>query len=454
MKTVVISLGVAFALSACTSPAPNAPSLPNSQPVSASSAGRAFTARSERSSAPIAHVVIIFQENRTVDNLFQGLPGADTQNYGIDSHGKRVPLHRTSFTWNNDISHSHENFLIECNPQPGDGACRGNGWDLAVTKKPCTDGDCAFGYVPRGEVLPYFEMAKLYAFGDRMFQTNEGPSFPAHQEIVSGTAAAAPQQPQRQIAENGLFDGKGTAGCDSPDASHVPTIPLEPIGAPEGGRLYPCFDRPALPDLIRSGDVSWRYYQCGSGAGLWHAFDAIAHLKNSSDVVDPPQQILSDIAAQKLASISWVTPDDKHSDHTGSRSRSGPSWVAAVVNAIGQSTYWDSTAIIVTWDDWGGWFDHVVPNRRNNYELSFRVPLLIISPYTKKGYVSHVPHEFGSILHFTEKVFGLASLGTTDATSDDLRDAFDFNASPRKFERIAAPAFTPACTPGQEPPID
>jgi phospholipase C len=461
MKTVVIVGGAVFAFSACTSPTFNAPSVPPtsgaSESASAVSAGRSFADGAARGSSPITHVVIIFQENRTVDNLFQGLAGADTQPYGFDSHGNRVSLHRTSLAWDNDISHTHGNFLIECNPTPTNGSCRGNGWDLALTKKRCDAGDCAFAYVPRSEVQPYFDMANQYVFGDRMFQTNEGPSFPAHQEIISGTAAAAPLQPHRQISENPRGGGRvSNGGCDSPNGSHVPTIPLAPIGAPEGGRLYPCFDRPTLPDLIpKSSDISWRYYQCGTGAGLWHAFDAIQHLKGSDNVIARPEQILTDIASHSLASISWVTPDAKHSDHSGFRSRSGPSWVAAVVNAIGQSnTYWNSTAIVVTWDDWGGWFDHANPVRRNNYELSFRVPLLVISPYAKKGYVSHVPHEFGSILHFAEEVFGLKSLGTTDATSDDLRDAFDFSQTPRKFQTISAPAFTSACAGSDDLPDD
>ena len=460
MKTVVIVAVAAFALSACTSPISNAPALPPTSSTSEMAPGASgntqFFERAAPGSMPITHVVIIFQENRTVDNLFQGLRGADTQNYGVDSHGNRIHLHSTSLAWANDISHTHGNFLTECNPTPTNGSCRGNGWDLAITQKRCDPGDCAFAYVPRSEVQPYFDMANQYVFGDRMFQTNEGPSFPAHQEIISGTAAAAPQDPQRQISENAHAGSKLAAGgCDSPSGSHVQTIPVGPIGAPEGGNLYPCFDRPTLADLIpKSSDTSWRYYQCGTGAGVWHAFDAIQHLKDSPNVIAPPEQILADIHANSLASISWLTPDAKHSDHSGFRSRTGPSWVAAVVNAIGESRYWNSTAIVVTWDDWGGWFDHVNPVRRNNYELSFRVPLLIISPYAKKGYVSHVPHEFGSILHFTEEVFGLKSLGTTDATSDDLRDAFDFHQSPRKFQTIGAPAFAPDCGKNASPPDD
>jgi phospholipase C len=92
--------------------------------------------------------------------------------------------------------------------------------------------------------------------------------------------------------------------------------------------------------------------------------------------------------------------------------------------------------ILVTWDDWGGWYDHVRPPQYNSYELGFRVPLIVIGPYAKKGYVSHVQHEFGSLLKFTERVFGLDSLGTTDDRSDNLYDCFNFQQKPRRFVPI------------------
>jgi phospholipase C len=110
-----------------------------------------------------------------------------------------------------------------------------------------------------------------------------------------------------------------------------------------------------------------------------------------------------------------------------------------VVNAIGQSQYWNSTVIFVTWDDWGGWYDHVKPAQYNSYELGLRVPLIVISPYAKTHYVSHVQHEFGSILKFTEETFGLGSLGTTDVRSDDLSDCFNFGQAPQRFIPISAP---------------
>ena len=140
-----------------------------------------------------------------------------------------------------------------------------------------------------------------------------------------------------------------------------------------------------------------------------------------------------------LATVAWVTPTYAASDHAGNTNGTGPAWVASVVNRIGKSKYWNNTAIFIAWDDWGGWYDHVKPPQFNSYELGFRVPLIVISPYTPKGFMSHKQHEFGSILKFTEQALGLGSLGTTDVRADNLSDCFNFSQKPRPFQKIAAP---------------
>jgi phospholipase C len=177
--------------------------------------------------------------------------------------------------------------------------------------------------------------------------------------------------------------------------------------------------------------------------GLWIAPDAIKHIRQEqhyhTEVLAPSSRVLQDILNGDLESVVWVTPDADDSDHAHVADGSGPSWVASVVNAIGLSKYWKDTVILLTWDDWGGWFDHVKPPRYNAYELSFRVPLLVISPYSKRGYVSHRQHEMGSLLKFIEETYGLGSLGTTDVRADDLADFFDFTQRPRKFIPIHAP---------------
>ena len=387
------------------------------------------------SSGKIQHVVIIFQENRTTNDLFNGLNGAYTVRYGINSQGKQVPLQPISLTAPYDISHSHAAFE----------AAYANGWDLEGSRckapKRCPPKDLrAFGYVPEKEVEPYFTMAQDYAFGDEMFQTNEGPSFPAHQYILSGTSTISDGSSLRASENPKIPAGKNTGGCDSPQGSTV--LLIDPYGN-ENQTAYPCFNRNSLIQLIEAQGLSWHYYQDKPGPGLWHGPDAILPVYNSAqfayDVVSPPSQVLSDIDAGKLANVVWVTPTAAASDHAGITDGSGPSWVASIVNQIGKSQYWSDTAIFVTWDDWGGWYDPVSPSEYNSYELGFRVPLLVISPYAKQGYVSHVQHEFGSILKFTEQTFNLGSLGTTDVRADDLSDCFNFSRAARKFVPIPAP---------------
>jgi phospholipase C len=395
----------------------------------------AATATTE-ASAKIHHVVIIFQENRSVDDLFNGFPGADTVRSGLNSSGQRVELRPVSLTAPYDLSHSHTAFETEYANGKLDGFDKDGSRCYSVTI--CSPlGVHAYGYVPRSETAPYFDMAMRYTFADRMFQTNEGPSFPAHQYIVSGTSTISNGSLLR-AAENPFSPAGGNSGgCDSPAGSLV--LLIDPAGN-EGQPVYPCFNRLSLMQLIDSKSLRWRYYQAYIGPGLWEGPDAILRIRESrefsTDVVAPPAMVLTDIAEGRLANVVWVTPTALASDHAEATNGTGPSWVAAVVNAIGESRYWKDTAIFVTWDDWGGWYDHVAPPQYNSYELGFRVPLIVISPYARNHYVSHRQHEFGSILKFTEKVFGLPSLDTTDVRSDDLSDCFDFSKRPTKFQRI------------------
>src|SRR5215469_11284868 len=132
---------------------------------------------------------------------------------------------------------------------------------------------------------------------------------------------------------------------------------------------------------------------------IWTGPNAIEHIRTGpawANVVINQKQVFSDVTAGELPQVSWVIPAGQASDHAGINNGSGPSWVASIVNAIGTSKYWSDTAIFITWDEWGGWYDHVAPQIYDSYEYGFRVPLIVVSPYAKAGYVSHVIHDFGS----------------------------------------------------------
>jgi phospholipase C len=215
--------------------------------------------------------------------------------------------------------------------------------------------------------------------------------------------------------------------------------------------------------LLDANGVTWRYYTPSPGF-IWTGPVAIQHMclpqtingtltctgpTWTDHVIIPQTQVLTDIANGKLAQVSWVIPTGLSSDHDLSSDGSGPSWVASVVNQIGNSAYWSNTAIIITWDDWGGWYDHVAPKVINDgtswgsgYVYGFRVPLIVVSPYAKAGYISHVTHDFGSILKFVETMFTLPTLGYADLAADNLGDCFDLTQSPLTFNQV--PAALPA----------
>ncbi len=157
-------------------------------------------------------------------------------------------------------------------------------------------------------------------------------------------------------------------------------------------------------------------------------------------VISPNWKFITDVRAGKLANFTWITPVCDDSDHVNCPGGYGPSWVSALVNTVGKSKFWDSTAIFIQWDDWGGLYDHVPPPYENYDGLGFRVPLLVISPYAKHHYVSHVQYETASVLRFAEDLFGLGQLAAADKRANSpALDCFDFSQIPRPFVKIKAP---------------
>lgn len=407
----------------------------------------------------IQHVVVIVQENRTTDNLFQDpvliSEGADIASSGMNSKGQTIQLTpidlgtKGSNPQNYDLDHTHPGFVQMYDGGKMDGADKISCGPIANCPP-----NPQFKYVVQSDVAPYFAMAEQYTFGDRMFQTNEGPSFPAHQFLLSGTSA--PTATSNLFAAENPTD-PGIAGCIAPPSELVKLI--DPTGK-ESSSQYPCFEHSTLTDLLEEAGWNWRYYAPSPGS-IWTAPDAIEHICQqqsvngtltcegpewTANVIIPQKQVLTDLADGQLAQVTWVIPTGSDSDHASLNDGSGPSWVASIVNAIGNSPFWAHTAIIITWDDWGGWFDHVAPKVVNDgtswgsgYVYGFRVPLIVVSPYAKAAHISHVNHDFGSILKFIEGTFDLPSLGYADVSADDLSDCFDFSQKPIAFQTIPAP---------------
>jgi phospholipase C len=402
------------------------------------------------------HIVIVDQENRTPDNLFGSSPnfepGVDIATSGTNSHNQNVPLTPVELVDCYDLGHSHLSFQKAYNK----GAMNGSD-KVAVKKSPgCVPGaNPQFRYVDNssGAVQPYFDLAVQYGFANRMFQTNQGPSFPSHQFLISGTSAPTSES-TLFAAENPEF----SYGCASAPATTV--LMIDPKGVLS--KMFPCFDHATIIDQLSSAGLSWRYYAANGQSG-WGAPNAISALCNAQEVkgklsctgsewanvILNPSKVLTDIQNCNLANVVWVTPTGQNSDHPANSTGGGPSWVASIVNAIGNSKcgYWQNTAILITWDDWGGWYDHVPPYQigqsggwGQSYVYGLRVPLLVVSAYTPAGYVSNSNHDFGSLLRFTETNFILGLIGPgfyADSYADDLMEFFPLT-SPRAFSTIPA----------------
>ncbi|HEY5425495.1 MAG TPA: alkaline phosphatase family protein, partial [Candidatus Tumulicola sp.] len=301
-----------------------------------------------------------------------------------------------------------------------------------------------YQYVDPADIVPYWTLATQYALLDHLFQTQGSGSFTAHQDLIAGGTAIDDT--------NSIIDYPSewsSWGCDAPPGT-VTSLITKTDQYKAGKGPFPCFtySTGTLRDLLDAKGVSWKYYAPpytnNTVGALWNAFAAIDAVRHSpewnTNIVTPEQKILDDVTNGQLPALSWVIPDQPDSDHPNGKNGAddGPSWVAQVVNAVGTSAYWKSTAIVVVWDDWGGFYDHVAPRQLDSGGLGFRVPAIVISPYVPAGQISSTPYEFGSILKFIETNFKLGSLHTTDVRATSIVNVFNFKQNPRAFRKIKA----------------
>jgi phospholipase C len=500
----------------------------------------------------IQHVIVIVQENRTPDNLFGSNPtfepGVNLATTGKLKGSANVPLVAAPLETCYGINHAHSDFTNMYDAGAMDGAYK---IGVHLLKNCTAPANANYAFVdnsattnPPNEAQPYFDIATQFGFANYMFQTNQGPSFPAHQFLFSGTSAPVyndgESTPYYQwfAAENTLIDlPSGCFGAVSPPNTALQISPAgkESLGwsnptLPGAVPGYPCYNHNTIANVLDPAGISWRYYT-NDATSYWTAPNTsqqicnatvagggcVATLENpdwnnivqeaSTDDPSNPAQVLQDIQNCNLAAVTFITPDDAWSDHAGNGQAPlppalGPSWVASIVNAIGQGVagstcnplnapiYWKNTVILITWDDWGGFYDHVAPpsigylnagGNGSQYVYGFRLPLLVVSAYSPKaGYVagpaasnavtacpltpsSRYCHDFGSILNFIEFVFGKGgkSLGeiypayhyadyyALDGPNNStcrpnvcpygLSDFFNFAKAPAVFKPIAAP---------------
>src|ERR1700722_7388997 len=398
----------------------------------------------------ISHVVVIVQENRSLENFFTGYPGADAPPSGCAIPETSARPGTTSNCPPGDISVALKPITFEYVDLGHNWESSQVSWDNGkmdgFSKFCCQGGPYpAYSYVEQSLIQPYWDIAKQYVLADAMFPTEWGGSFTGHLTLVAGTddIDQSPSEAEIDSPQRAPFD------CDSPPGAKSSYVTSNQKVKTDKGP-FPCFDQwNSIADVLDTAGVSWKYYATKKlDAGLWEPFEAMRYVRYGPDwanIIAPQTKILTDPGQGDLASVSFVTPSFADSDHPplrmGKGSDRGPSWVASVVNAIGESSSWNSTAIVVLWDDWGGWYDNAKPPQLDYRGLGFRVPCLIISPYAKIGNVDSTQYEFASILKFIEEVYGTGSIGPqsqgyTDQRATSLDAAFDFNQPPRSFTPI------------------
>ncbi|MBV9647135.1 MAG: hypothetical protein JO043_06715 [Candidatus Eremiobacteraeota bacterium] len=397
----------AAALTACSTgggSSPPAPSSPATQPP-------------QGLASMFDHVIVIVQENRTVDNMFNGFLGADTVTTGKNGT-KTVPLVPVPFQPSAGHDHSYSAFVADYN----NGAMNGFDHDTPKTT--------SYAYVRRSDTSNYWSLASRFTLSDEVFQMNMGPSYAAHVNLVAaqgGYPYALAGNPTPNVR----------AGCLGNNT--VDVVDLRTTYPAKQSLATACTDMPTIFDLLDRKGLTWRYYAppAGMGLNLWSAPDFVKHIALGPDhanLVNDETRILDDIANRNLPNVSYVVPDSCWSDHprdSPNDPQGGPKWVAEITNAVGASPYWPRTLLLVTWDDWGGWYDHVAPPVLSADQLGFRVPLLIISAYPRSaGAVDHHQRTQASILSAIETIFSLGSLGQLDTKTDDLASDFRYGANP------------------------
>jgi phospholipase C len=397
----------------------------------------------------IKHIVIIIQENRTFDDIFHGFSEpsgakADYATYGCDTSGNMHALVETPFENLFDANNYHADFIADYDNGKNDGFYTNNASITAAN----TAGN-GLAYLPQTEVQPYFDLATSGALAERFFHGITGPTYPSHLMFM-GASTTYDGSPAHRVIGN---PNDISAGCGDPITTD--TVNVLDTDNPNAAPIFPCYSGVnTIIDNIEAAGHTWHYYAFPQEIQAGLDLDAPASYKQiysspqfTTDNITPSELFLTDVTTGTLEDVTWVTPDNVDSDHPSESTAAGPAWVESVVDAVGESQFYSSTAIFVTWDDWGGFYDHVPPPQKYSpYGLGFRLPLIAISPYARQGQLIDTQLEPGSLIKFIEETFGLPSLGREDATSNSVDDMFDFSKAPAPFTPIlsASKTFTPS----------
>ena len=415
-------LTLALVAAACTdaSPSTSAPTTRftpdiSATPTVAPSEAPVVDGDDYETTTPIKHVVFLIKENRTFDNLFGTYPGADGVSVGMDQ-GMRRPLRRgTDGATPGDIPHCYWCSILAWNGGRMDDFDQGDHGDWAYTQL-------------RARQLPnYWHWAEENVLFDNFFASAWGPSFPNHLYTIAAQSGGARDNPRRR----GFFSN--TFGCDAPEEQ------VAEVYDAEGNvvEVPPCFDFMTEGDLLNEAGVPWAYYAATEQQRgyIWNAYSSIRRYRerpsNWARHIRPVDDIVDDIEAGALPPVTWITPRFELSEHPEYSFCHGENWSTEVINALMEAPTWDSTAIFLTWDDYGGFYDHVPPPQVDDFGFGIRVPMMVLSPYAKQGKVSSELGEFSSVLRFIEDNWGLTQLTKRDKQATPMLSAFDFEQEPR-----------------------
>ncbi|HUH98751.1 MAG TPA: alkaline phosphatase family protein [Anaerolineales bacterium] len=468
--TPVILVVTATPNSSATPPAPPAPPTPVVAPSLA-------LAREK-----IKHVVIIMQENRSFDSYFGTYPGADgfpTFNgkftFCVDdpAAGKCIYPYHDPADLNYGGPHGQTNATKDIDNGKMDGfiaeAEKDNSGCEATDNPDCGgSGTDVMGYHDAREIPNYWALAQSFVLQDHLFEPNASWSLPQHLFMVSEWSAKCSVAGDPLSCINAL-----QAPADPPDFD------------PKPGRPAPDYAWTDLTYLLFKDHVSWKYYvqsgtepdcqddeadcppvhQDARTPGIWNPlpyFDTVKQDGQLQDITDVTN-FYQDARNGTLPAVSWITPSNQNSEHPTALLSDGQAWTASLINAVMQSPDWDSTAIFLSWDDWGGFYDHVVPPHVDQNGYGLRVPGLVISPYAKPGYIDHQILSHDAYVKLIEDIFineqriDPATDGRPDPRPDvrenvpilgDLLSDFDFAQAPRSpFILPIHPAPGPASQP-------
>ena len=419
---------------------------------------------------PIKHVVFLVKENRTFDNYFGNFPKANGVTSGKISDGGTVALAPLLDKSTPDISHAWAASLEAYN----DGGM--DRFDL-ITKALHPDGTpLAYQLAAESDIPNYWILAKQFVLGDNFYSSLHGPSFPNHLYTLAAQSGGVMDNPGARNKDSGVATAPkvgpcmGPLGCPQPgeaglEPSDIPPLPQKrgvwgcdadpqtrvPVLDQEGDivEIYPCLDFPTLGDELTQAGVTWKMYAPaqgdldagfqGSGGYIWTTYDAIRHIRDSAEWkthIFPTEQFAIDAKAGNLPAVSWISSPSIVSEHPPASVCVGENWTVSLLQALAAGPHWKDSAMFLTWDDFGGFYDHVAPTQIDKFGLGFRVPLLVISPYAKQGLVYSERTEFSSVLKFIENNWNIPSLTDRDKGSVDMTSAFDFAQPPRALPTL------------------